>query len=161
MLFNKPNKYKLNMDDANQVLQNILETQQQPKNTVPFDKLVLRGRVNMRFYNTFLIVLLITLLLTVVAPFTIVPAAQTLLYPTGTITLVDDYLKDGCLYLQVEGTHILYKDAYLVTTDGENHSVISYDKQTGTLCFPYLDDTESNIYIPVKGRNPLHILISP
>ena len=41
MFFHKKNRYELDMTTANNALQNILSTCNQPVNTIPFDKLVL------------------------------------------------------------------------------------------------------------------------
>ena len=46
MFFHKKNRYELDMTTANNALQNILSSCNQPVNTIPFDKLVLRKKVN-------------------------------------------------------------------------------------------------------------------
>ena len=40
-------------------------------------------------------------------------------------------------------------------------SGISYEEKTCTLCFPYPENTESNIYIPVEDGTVLHLLLTP
>ena len=47
MFFNK-NRYELDMTTANNALQNILSSCNQPVNTIPFDKLVLRKKSECR-----------------------------------------------------------------------------------------------------------------
>ena len=44
MFFHKKNRYELDMTTANNALQNILSSCNQPVNTIPFDKLVLRKK---------------------------------------------------------------------------------------------------------------------
>ena len=50
MFFHKKNRYELDMTTANNALQNILSSCNQPVNTIPFDKLVLRKKVNAASY---------------------------------------------------------------------------------------------------------------
>ena len=55
MFFHKKNRYELDMTTANNALQNILSTCNQPVNTIPFDKLVLRKKVNAASYNRLIV----------------------------------------------------------------------------------------------------------
>ena len=48
MFFHKKNRYELDMTTANNALQNILSSCNQPVNTIPFDKLVLRKKSECR-----------------------------------------------------------------------------------------------------------------
>lgn len=161
MRFHRKNKYKMDISSANQILQNVLAAQSHSASRVPFDKLVLRGKINMRFCNQFLVILIAIFFITCIAPLMIISHARTAEPRTGSVQLEEHYLKDQCLYLHVSGEYIDYGEAYLETTAGERHYTVSYDEENGILCFPYFNDTESNIYIPAKGVSPLHILITP
>lgn len=55
MFFHKKNRYELDMTTANNALQNILSSCNQPVNTIPFDKLVLRKKVNAASYNRLIV----------------------------------------------------------------------------------------------------------
>ena len=55
MFFHKKNRYELDMTTANNALQNILSTCNQPVNTIPFDKLVLRKKGNAASYNRLIV----------------------------------------------------------------------------------------------------------
>ena len=57
MFFEKKNKYEMNIDTANEILQNVFAAESKTPNTVPFDKLVLRQKANTRFYNRILVIL--------------------------------------------------------------------------------------------------------
>ena len=61
MFFHKKNRYELDMTTANNALQNILSTCNQPVNTIPFDKLVLRKKVNAASYNRLTLLRLISM----------------------------------------------------------------------------------------------------
>jgi hypothetical protein len=163
MLNTERKKYEINTDRANDILQNVFAAGSLPPNTVPFDKLVLRGKLNTRLFDLPLFFAGLLLVLTFVCPLCIVPLAERLdpAYSTGYARLVEDYVEEDCLYLKVEGRRILYGEAYLETADGQTCHVLSYDRASGILCFPYISDSETNIYIPVKDGAPLHLLLSP
>lgn len=159
----KKKKYEMNIDTADSILQQVFAASDRRPNSVPFDKLVLREKLNTRFYDRAIALLGIVLLVTFLSPLLIVPLAGLLEKEAspGVVRLVDDYVADGCLYLRLEGAAVLYEDAYLETVDGEQYSAISYDADGGILCFPYIETTEANIYIPVEGASGLQLLLSP
>lgn len=159
----KKKKYEMNIDAADSILQQVFAASDRLPNSVPFDKLVLREKLNTRFYDRAMAAFALTLLLTFLSPLVIVPLAELLDTKAGSeaVRLVDDYIAEGCLYLQLEGDAVLYEDAYLETTDGKRYPVISYDAGSGILCFPYIETTEANIYIPIEGASDFHLLLSP
>lgn len=73
MFFGRKNKYEMNMDTANTILQNVFASESKIPNTVPFDKLVLRQKANTRFYDRILIILFLVLLLTFLSPLAFTP----------------------------------------------------------------------------------------
>lgn len=163
MFFHKHQKYEMNMETANAALQNVFAACDKAPNTIPFDKLVLREKLNTRCYNRLLFIAALLLLLTFLSPLAIVPVSEYLdsRFPTTEAKLITDYVENGYLYLQLEGDNILYKDAYLEKPDGTVIPVQSYDRKKGILCLPYIDDAETNIYIPLKNGKVLHLLLSP
>lgn len=164
MSFMKKQKtYQMDIDTANSTLQNIFAACDQAPNTIPFDKLVLRQKVNTRIYNRLLTATAIILLLTFLSPLIIVPASHMMedLFTPTPVVLLNDYLENDTLYLQLAGDNILYEEAYLETLDGEKIYAITYDAGKQIIGFPYIGENESNIYIPIKGSDPLHLLLSP
>ena len=153
----------MNTDLANSTLQNVLAACKKAPNSVSVDTLLLRQRPNTTIYNRLLIITGLLLLLTLSSPLGIIPAANALepYFGVRPITLVEDYVSENRLYLLVSGDNILYKEAYLEKADGTILPVESYDASEGMLCFPYISDMESNIYIPVKDGTPLHLLLTP
>ncbi len=163
MSFRKPKTYQMDIDKANSTLQNVFAACDQAPNTIPFDKIVLRQKVNTRIYNGLLTATALFLLLTFFAPFFIVPAShmmEDILAPQP-VVLLNDYLDGDILYLQLAGDNILYEEAYLETLDGRKESAVTYDERKQLIGFPYIGDSESNIYIPIKNSEPLHLLFSP
>ncbi|MGN0402008.1 MAG: hypothetical protein ACI4HQ_07070 [Acetatifactor sp.] len=163
MKFQKHKNYKMNTAQANQALQSIFAACENKPNTIPFDKLLLRQKISTKKYDRLLMITYIILFLSFLSPLVIVPFAnQTLEWNMQEpVSMVDNYLEDGFLYLKIKGDNILYAEAYLEKLDGTVIPVFSYDEKNKLLCFPYSDDSESNIYIPVKDSKPFHLLLIP
>ena len=162
MFFHKKNRYELDMTTANNALQNILSTCNQPVNTIPFDKLVLRKKINAASYNRLIVATAVIFVLTFLSPLAIVPLSElseTLFVPApAELTL--DYVENNILSLQFSGDNILYKEAFMETLSGEIIEPLSVDVSQGVISFPFLSE-EANIYVPVKGGETIHLLFTP
>lgn len=162
MFFHKKNRYELDMTTANNALQNILSSCNQPVNTIPFDKLVLRKKVNAASYNRLIAATALLFVLTFLSPLAIVPLSklsETLFVPApAELTL--DYVENNILSLQFSGDNILYKEAFMETLSGEIIEPLSVDVSQGVISFPFLSE-EANIYVPVKGGETIHLLFTP
>lgn len=162
MFFHKKNRYELDMTTANNALQNILSSCNQPVNTIPFDKLVLRKKVNAASYNHLIAATALIFVLTFLSPLVIVPlselTAKLLVSAPPELTL--DYVENNVLSLQFTGDNILYTEAYMETISGEVIAPLSVDASQGVISFPFLTE-EANIYIPVKGGETIHLLFTP
>lgn len=162
MFFHKKNRYELDMTTANNALQNILSSCNQPVNTIPFDKLVLRKKVNAASYNRLIAATALIFVLTFLSPLAIVPLSElseTLFVPApAELTL--DYVENNILSLQFTGDNILYNEAFMETMSGEIIEPLSVDAAQGVISFPFLSE-EANIYVPVKGGEAIHLLFTP
>lgn len=163
MFFRKNKTYQMDMDTANAALQNILAACDKAPNTIPFDKIVLRQKANTKSYITLMIATAALLVFTFLSPIMVVSAANFYerLFPTEPVALVNDYVEDNILHLELTGDNILYSQAYMETLDGKRINLISFDAKAGLLRFPYDAVNETNIYIPIEGSEPMHLLISP
>ena len=162
MFFHKKNRYELDMNTANNALQNILSTCNQPVNTIPFDKLVLRKKINAASYNRLIAATAVIFVLTFLSPFFIVPLSELneKLFAPAPAVLTLDYVENNILSLQFQGENILYDEAFMETISGEIITPSSVDASQGVICFPFLSE-EANIYVPVKGGNTIHLLFTP
>lgn len=159
VLTEKKEDYQMDQNAADAALQNILAACDKKPNTIPFEKLAQRRSSNTILYSIMLAATGVLLFLTMLLPFYIKPL---LAFTTpAKAELVHDYVEDDILYLELTGDGILYDRAYMETTDGRNEAVLSYDKATGMIAFPYHADTESNVYIPLKNGEKLQFLITP
>ena len=141
MFFHKKNRYELDMTTANNALQNILSSCNQPVNTIPFDKLVLRKKVNAASYNRLIVATTLIFVLTFLSPLAIVPLSEMtekLLAPTPAVLTLD----------------------FMETVSGEIIEPLSVDSSKGVINFPFLSE-EANIYVPVKNGETLHLLFTP
>ena len=163
MFFRKNKIYKMDPGQANSALQNIFAACDQTPNTIPFDKLLLRQKLNTRKYDILLCVIALALFFTFLSPLVIVPLSQSVEQMTAPepVTLLKDYCKDDILYLELSGDGILYEEAYLNTPDGQRLYPLSFDRKTKTIAFPFLSGEECNIYIPLENGQFLHLLLSP
>lgn len=164
MLNRKKKKiYHMNMDQANQTLQNVFAACEKAPNTVPFDKLLLRQKLNTRIYNVLIILTLFFLLVTFLSPLAVAPvnASFNRNRDFSKITVESDYVADNILYLSLTGEDILLDQAFQITMEGIRELPLSYDEKCSTICFPYHLDQEVNIFIPSANGQPLHLLITP
>ena len=163
MFFSKNSKYEMNKETANATLQNVFAACDKAPNTIPFDKLLLREKLNTHIYDRLVVLVLLLLLFTFLSPLAIVPVSESLerVFAPEKVQMTDNYVEDGFLYIQLKGDNILYEDAYLERSDGTIVPATSYDIKTKIICFPFVEDGESNIYIPVTDSSPLHLLLSP
>lgn len=162
MSFHRNNKYKLNRDTADAALQNILAACDRPPSTIPSDELILQQKRNTRLHVRLLVLTAVALLLAFLLPMIIVPKTAKLSGKQKTpdpIALVNDYVENGSLYLELSGDNILYEEAWMTSLDDE---IISgtYDESTGLISFPFPDSGDYNIFIPVKDDDPFHLLLS-
>lgn len=161
MGFRVNRKYKLNPETADTALKNILEACDRPPNTVPSGKLVLRQKLIARLHDRTLILTVALLMIAFLVPLGIIlmtklPDRQGTPEP---VALINDYVENGFLYLELSGDNILYEEAWMIDMDDEITSGI-YDKQSGQICFPIPDSGEFNIYIPVKNDEPFQLLLT-
>lgn len=162
MIFHKDKKYKIDPNTAGTALEHIFAACGQAPNTIPFDKLALRRKVDLQIYDRLLFITGLMLLITFLSPLAIVPAAGLMEHFSASKAAVTaDYVKNDLLFLELTGDGILYQSAYLETKDGQKLPAVSYDAQNKLICFPYLENTEAEVYIPIEGKKALHLLLTP
>lgn len=163
MFFRKKKQYEMDMGMANETLQNVLAACNQAPNTIPFDKLVLRQKLNTATYTRLIWITALVLVLTFLSPLAVVPVADLVgrLSAPVPVSLASDHVEDNILYLEFDGDNILFNESYILNADGSREAPLSYDAGKGIICFTYYDDRETNIYIPVKDAQTIHLLLTP
>lgn len=159
-MFHKKKIYQMNMKAANDTLQNVFAACDQPPNTIPFNKLVLRQRAHTAAFDILLLFTSLLLALTLLAPLPFLAYKNTAAY--SSVEISSQYVDGNKLYIVLDtGNHtIKYQEAYLRSPGGDIYEIVSYDDKTCTLCFPYLSQ-ECNIYIPYDDGFVLHLLFNP
>lgn len=159
----RKNQYQMDITTANAALQNIFAACDKSPNTIPFDKIMLRQKVNTKPLHTLMIITACLFAFTLVSPFIVSPVSACIekLMMGETVCLVTDYVQDDVLYLEFTGDNLLFEQAYAEASDGTRFYALSYDKELKQICFEYDSSTELNIYIPVRFSEPLHFLLSP
>ena len=161
-LFRKKNKYSMDMEIANQTLQNIFAACDAPPNTVPFDKLVLRQRAHTRTicYAKWLCFLCLLFILVEPLAFQGFPSHLHTTEKANRIQVEKHYIQDGRFHIYLSGSHLDLKDSYISSTDGTVYPPESYDNGTGEVIFPY-PGGEINIFISEGNDEYLQIVLTP
>lgn len=153
-------KFKLNTETADATLRNVLEACDRPPNTVPSAKLKLRNRLNSLLNNRMSVLAAIVLLVfLVLAGITLVAGLSGRQTAPDPVALINDYVEDGSLYLELSGDNILYAQAWMAAADGEKIPGV-YDESTGLISFPFPNSGEYNIFIPIKNDDPFQLLLT-
>lgn len=157
----KKHKYTMNMDAANATLQNVFASCDKEPNSIPFDKIVLRTKLNTRSYTILLVIFILLLAITLSLPLIF----HSSLYhisrkPGSSLVLEEHYQEDGLLYFILSGDTVFPQDSYLLDEKGNEQAPINYNEETNTLIFDF-PDAEVNIYISDSEGNYLHLLVTP
>ena len=160
----KPLTYTMDVKTANETLQNVFLACNQAPNTVPFDKILLRRKLNTRHYNICIWLIVIFLLLTFLSPLVFmghsVSKVVTVNGYHSSLLVVDHHLEKDKFFLELSGKGIDYTNSYLIDASGNKIPPISFDVLRNLVVFPYKDE-EVNIYIPSDEGSTLHLLLTP
>lgn len=164
MIFpNKKNTYNMDMETANQTLQNIFAACDTPPNTIPFDKIVLRQKARTRIFFFAKWICFLCVLLTMISPmaFQNMPSSFTnSVVGHNEIHVEKHFIKDSYFYLYVSGNDLELKYSYAVAKDGIVYLPISYNNEMGELVFPYTGDS-LNIFVSYSKNEFLQIVLTP
>lgn len=163
MFFKKKKEYQMNPEMANAILQTVFISQNREPNKTPLDILALREKASTEIYDRMIRIATWAVILTFLTPLCFIPFAGNPLkkLPENMPRVVEDYVNDSHLYLKVTGLGVQYADATITASDGTIFAPSSYDEDSGLICFPYLAGTAYEIYIPVEGKLPLHLMLRP
>lgn len=159
MLFDRK-KHHMDLKEADATLQNVFKACHIPPNTVAFDRLALRRKLNTRIYNRLLVITAFLLLIAFVLPLVVSPASFLRRNEASEVILISDTLSGDVLRLTLSGSGICYSEAYQETASGIIEPALSYNEKTGVISFSYYG-TETNIYIPLENAPDFHLWLSP
>lgn len=160
--FRKKNKYSMDMETANQTLQNVFAACEAPPNTVPFDKLVLRQRAHTRAFFYAKWICFLFLILTLASPliFQEYPSHLRTTKKASVIHVEEHYILEDTFHIVLSGPDLNLKDSYITTADGTVYPPDRFDNATGEIVFPY-PGGEINIFISQGENEYLQIILTP
>ncbi len=163
-LFHKKKNYKMDMNQADQTLQNVFAACNKTPCTLPFDQLMLRRRMSRLPYIHAITLASCALILTLLSPVAFLPPVlplQTVSEVQSSFVLESSHLINGELYLTLSDKHIDLKRTYMETASGSRMSALGISSD-GELQLPYPDPPEeTNIYIYNTNGQILHLLLTP
>ncbi len=162
MKYQKKN-FSINQKAASQALQNVLAACDKTPATIPFDKLLLRSKLNTRIYNRLITITVVLLIITFLSPLAVAPmnAFFNKNRDFSKVVVESDYVSNDILYLTLIGNDIMYDRAYQIMEDGTKEDPVSFQIKSQQICFIYHSDQEVNIFIPYGNDQTLHLLVSP
>ncbi len=160
-MFRKKKPIELDIELADATLQNIFEACDLPPNTIPFDKIVLRQKINTVYFQACILFCIRLLIITLLAPlpFILINHHNQKQPTSNTISIEKDYLKDDIIYFKLS-VAVDPTASYLTASDGSTLEPVSYDSLTKTIAFPYLD-TEASIYLKTPDDVSAVVLVTP
>lgn len=153
----------MDINTANQTLQNVFAACNKKPNTIPFDKLVLRGLAQTTLVSICKWSAAVFLLLVLLSPLAFRnPDFSVSSKGFGQrIAIVDHHLYTSSFEMELSGGNIDYTNIYAKKPDGTVvfPSSVSLNGKTMTVRIPY-DGTSLNIYIPDTDGNIIQAVLS-
>lgn len=161
MFFRK--KYNMDMNTANQTLQNVFAACSQAPNTVPFDKLMLKGLAQTALVTACKWIAAGFLLLILVAPLAFRNSDFSVSSKSfrESISITDHQLYEHEFKMVLNGSDVDYDNIYAKKPDGTFvfPSSVNISNDTMIVTIPY-DGISLNIYIPDKNGKTLQAILS-
>lgn len=164
-LFHKKNSntYSIDLNTANEALQNVFAACEQPPNTIPFDKLVLRQRANTKSFTIGKYISIGFILLLFIMPFVFPHSPAKITQSSGSkahFTIEDHYVSDSTFTLVLSGDEIDYSSCYAIDAEQVTYLPVSSTPSAHTISFPYIGK-EINLYIYNNEGQYMQLLLSP
>lgn len=157
MLFNQKTEleFHMNKEDADKLLQNVFEAAGKQPNTIPFDKLLLRRKIQTT--NLFIArgAALIILILTFISPLVFRQAQLSMRRPV----IIDNYLYNEQLYITISSHSkgVDYEKTYAKNDQGTQLLPTYIDRKNRLIAFD-TEDKSLNIYITNYAGNITHAI---
>lgn len=164
----KRRKYSMDKQTANAILQNVFAAGEQSPNTIPFDKLVLRGMAQTTLVTSCMWIAIVMLVFILVCPFAFRSNELSVAHSAAfkSVQIVEHQLYTDEFVMILEGKDIDYQSIYSQKNDGmiiyPSHIRFVDGSQGSTnieVTIPY-DGDALNIYIPDINGEVLQAVLS-
>lgn len=148
-------EYNIDVNSANEMLQNVFEAVGQTPNTIPFDKLLLRQKAKTGSLIAARSACTAALILTLFMPLAFVYGA----FDTKNPIIINNYKENELLWIELEDdiTGIDYSHIYATTEDGAELLPFSIDRNKGLISFE-TNEKSLNIFISDYAGNTTHAI---
>jgi hypothetical protein len=161
-LFKKKKVYTMDLESANDTLQNVFAAVDQEPNIVPFDKIVLRQKANTFSTTLCKYATLIMILLLLIIPFFTLQSNASVHSDVGesNINIVDHYIGENTIHLTLDSNNYYYPSCYSIDAEGHRHLPIVNSEDPCHLIFQYTG-VELNIYIADIHGEYYQLIVTP
>ena len=158
----KKNTYTMDIESANDTLQNVFAALEKEPNTVPFDKIVLRQKANTLSAKLCKYASLLMILLLIIIPiFTLrLNAKVETNIGDSQINVIDYYVGNDTIHLTLDSDNYYYPSCYAIDADGNRELPIIDSNDSCHLIFKYTG-IELNIFIADKQGEYYHLIVTP
>lgn len=161
--FRKKRKVDIDIKTADEMLQNIFAACDMTPNRVPFDKIVLRSKLNLVADNLLIVIAALLFAVSFIVPL-FFPHSRAFLSLSGDsareLTLADHGMTEDSFWISFGGSPLDFNECYMEGEDGHVVYAEKYDRFNNTIEFPYTR-MEYNIYIYDVNGKRMHLLLSP
>lgn len=156
-------KYNMDINTANDILQNVFAAKQQAPNTTPFDKIVLKSKARTSLVTSCMWVGIIMLCLTILSPlaFRSTDFKVTDFTEAQNLQIVEHQLFTEEFVMIVSGSKLDYQSVYASKNDGTVifPSRIRFINGNAEITIPY-DGEALNLFIPDTDGNVMQAILS-
>ncbi len=160
--FKRKKKYSVDIKTADQILQNVLAESKMQPNTVSFENIIKKNKINLVSDNIYLIVAIAIFLFTLIGPL-LIPRGSLFMSVEASrdrqLSIISHQMDHDTFTITLKGPKVDVENTYIVDIAGNVSEPISYDPYTNTLVFPFTSG-ECNIFISDIDGKCLHLLLS-
>ena len=158
----KSHKYDMDLETANQTLQNVFAACNQKPNTIPFEKIVLRKKAKTAAVVACKYISLLFLILVLLSPFCFYNNDFRVYDNSGIskpIIVEAHYYENDCFTIKFRGDNINYDEISVVDESDTVSAPDEIIKPESTIRI-YQPHGTLNIYVPDYNGNTLHAVLS-
>lgn len=156
-------KYNMDIDTANDILQNVFAAEKVTPNTIPFDMIVLKGMAQTLLVRVCILIASVMLTLLLLAPLAFRSTSDFKVSEGSAheISIMEHQLYETEFIMLIKGKDIDYTKVYARKNDGSVifPTRIQYVNSNTEITFPY-DGEALNLYIPDMDGHVLQAVLS-